>query len=168
MRDDRHRWTPYDGAWSPYEVGGIAITPVTPERQILISAPAVLSRHPGAIGWPDIATGDSYAISLRRDRVLLVNGPDMAEGWDDEIGQAVSDVTDAYSVFDLTGPKALELLKHGTEIGLQQPSRSAARMLFGLGVFLYRHGAEDRFRLHVLRAQGQTAWQMLTGQAGRL
>ncbi len=69
MRDDRNSWTPYDGAWAPFKAEGIAITPAMPERQTLISAPAILSRHPGAIGWPDIATGDAYAISLRRDEL---------------------------------------------------------------------------------------------------
>lgn len=168
MRDDRHRWAPSGGGWPRFESEGLMIlAPAAPTRQTLISGARVLAQFPDAVGWPDIASGNAYALSLRRDRVLLVNGPERPDGWDDDSGQAVSDVTDAYTVFDLTGPNALDLLKHGTEIGLHPPSRSVARMLFGVGVILYRHRTGDRFRLHVPRAQSQTAWQILTEQAGR-
>ncbi|WP_373051404.1 hypothetical protein [Thalassovita aquimarina] len=168
MRDDRHRWAAHDGRWPRFDAQGISLATTEPERQTLISGPSILSHYPGAIEWPDIATDDSYSLCLRRDRILRVNGLEMPDGWNQEREQAVSDASDAYTVFDLSGPKALDLLKHGAELSLQKPSRSVARNLFGFGVFLYRYGAEDGYRLHVPRAQAHPAWQTLTRQAVRL
>ena len=108
------------------------------------------------IGWPDVATGEAYRITLRRDRVVDVGGEAPEEGWNAERGEATSDITDGWSVFDLSGPRAFDILKRGTEISLDTLSASVARRLFGLDVWLYRHSNDGwhRQRKHIGRSFG--------------
>ncbi len=158
MRDDSRKWDAPPDYARPLEGAGLAVTRVWPARQVLISASDVLARI-AATGWPDIAAGDAYGLCLRRDRVLEVDGPARADGWDGT--QAVTDVTDAYAVFHIEGPQALALCRRGTELSLAQPSRSVARTMFGLSTFLYRWEHGDCYRLHVPRAHAQALWQRL-------
>jgi len=165
MRDDSRKWkVPPDYA-QPLAGDGVTVTRVWPARQVLISAPDALARI-AATGWPEVARGDAYALCLRRDRVLEVNGPARDEGWDGT--QAVTEVSDAYAVFHIEGPQALALCRRGTELSLAQPSRSVARQMFGFPAFLYRWGGEDSYRLHVPRAHGQALWQRLAAQMGQV
>lgn len=165
MRDDRHRWDVVDLDASKIEARGLLITAIDVGSQCLVSGPKVLRQKAPTVKWPDVADGDTYTLSLRRDRVMCVGEPALADGWDDKKNQAVSDVGDAYVVFQLSGPNAIALLKRGTELRLDQPSKSVARMLFGLGLFLYRHGDEETYRLHVARAHGTAMWKSLRDHA---
>lgn len=167
MRDDSARWdTPRDPA-AAVDLGIAGLTPVQPIRQTLVSGPGILSKTDlPLVEWPGAAPEGAYALSLRRDRVLLVDGPELMEGWDEEKARAVSDASDAYAVFDLSGPGAFDILRRGAELRLDIPSRSVARMLFGLGVFLYRLEDRATFRLHVARAQAEALVGSL-GTAGR-
>jgi len=158
MRDDGRKWDAPPEYSQPLTGAGVRAARVWPQRQVLISAPDVLARSEAA-GWPGVVRGDSYALSLRRDRVLEVDGPPRDEGWDGR--QAVTEVTDAYAVIQIEGPQALALCRRGTELSLTHPSRSVARQMFGLPVFLYRWQTEDRFRLHTPRGYGQALWQTL-------
>ncbi len=99
------------------------------------------------------------------DRLLEINGADRQEGWHEEQNMAVSDVSHAYSVFDLIGPGAMELLQRGTEIRLDQPSKSAVRRFFGFEVILYRVQSETRFRLHIANAHDHALCEFLTKAA---
>ncbi|SHF80062.1 hypothetical protein SAMN05444273_1138 [Litoreibacter ascidiaceicola] len=162
MRDDSKKWDA-PGAPTTLEMSdGLTITPVQLARQTLLSGVDVLGRtqHPIA-AWSGVVTAQTYALSLRRDRVLLVNGPALADGWHGDIAQAVSDVSDCYSVFDIRGDRAFSVLKRGAELRLDVPSKSVARLLFGLGVFLYRFEATDTFRVHVFRGQAETFFKSL-------
>ncbi|MEB8385637.1 hypothetical protein OO012_00230 [Rhodobacteraceae bacterium KMM 6894] len=155
MRDDSNKWDIPQPTNYEYTENGITLASVPLARQTLISGPNILTQtEPPIAAWPDIVTSDCYALPIRRDRVLLVNGPPLSQGWHDETRQAVSDASDAYAVFDINGERSLEVLKRGAELSLNVPSRSVARILFGLGVFLYRYDNESRFRIHV--ASGQT------------
>jgi len=152
MRNDNAKWDVPELAIA-HEVGGVTITTARVARQTLVSGPSVLTQttHP-LVRWPDIAVEEVYALALRRDRILIINGPDMTEGWDDITAQAVSDASDAYHVIDLAGEKAFDVLKRGSDVRLDVPSGSVARLCFGLGVFLYRCGTEQNFRLHISSA----------------
>lgn len=149
MRDDSNKWDAPDALMGTHIQSGVTLVPVSLTRQTLISGPRVQSQTDWPIvGWPDIATTPTYALSLRRDRVLLVDGPDMAEGWHEDTQRAISDARDAYTVFDISGDRAIEVLQRGAEVRLDMESKSVARLLFGFGVFLYRVNSEDRFRIH--------------------
>ncbi|HHB81235.1 MAG TPA: hypothetical protein ENK83_05755, partial [Aliiroseovarius sp.] len=114
MRDDSGRWTMVDTSAVALNGPGIALRPVHLARQMLVSgvgAPRHFQADLGAaVGWPEPAKGAGYVVSLRRDRVLLVNGPALVDGWDTGAGLAVSDMSGAYAVFDLEGPRIGEIL----------------------------------------------------------
>lgn len=157
MRDDSKKWDP-SGVWGAIETAdGLTVSPIQLARQTLISGCDVLAQtqHPVAV-WPDIVTAETYALPLRRDRILLVNGPFTAEGWHEDSAQAVSDASDGYAVFEMSGKSAVAALRRGTELRFDVQSGSVARMLFGLNVLLYRFGADDRFRIHIARSQADT------------
>ncbi len=152
MRDDRLKWTA-PGDQSTFDPEGATLTGIAPPRQSLISGTAVRAASPlSLIGWPDIAPAAPYRITLRRDRVVEIGGAPVTEGWNSDSGQAHSDITDAYAVLDLQGPRAFDILKRGTEISHDLPSASVVRKLFGLDVWLYRHADENNYRLHIVHA----------------
>ena len=156
MRDDAHRWTPPPGLAEQTDLGGATLAAAILPRQTLISGTHVRQNSPlPLIGWPDIALGDAYRFTLRRDRVVEVGGDARPEGWNVETGEAASDITDGWSVLALSGPRAIDILKRGTEVSLNEPSASVVRKLWGLDVWLYRHGGEDRFRLHIAHAMDE-------------
>ena len=155
MRDATALWdAPRDPA-KLIDLGPARLTPVHLTRQTLVSGPNVLTQTDlPLVDWPGAAPSGPYAVTLRRDRLLLVNAPETPDGWNDTTQQATSDVTDAYTVFDLTGD-ALPLLGRGAEIFPDIPSRSVARLLFGLDVFLYHLDDGTTYRLHVPRAHAE-------------
>lgn len=163
MRDDRHLWTPPARLTDPLELGGVTLVQVNVGRQVMISGVGIGA---DGIGWPEVASGDVYRIALRRDRVVAVGGPVRADGWDMDAAQAVSGISDGFEVFELSGPNAMGVLQRGTEITIDQVSSSVARVLFGLGVWVYRHGNETTFRLHASRAQSEALKGYLT-EAGQ-
>ena len=155
MRDDRHKWNPQVAHHDPFVISDVTLREVSLSRQIMVSGPRVRDDLAHAIGWPAIASGETYCLSLRRDRVLVVYGLQMLTGWDSTTEQAVSDVTDGFRVFDLSGARALAVLRRGAELSLHVPSASAARLVFGLNCILYRYATDDLFRIHVARGYGE-------------
>ena len=159
MRDDRHRWTLIDPADFGQGRAGVRLEPAPPLRQTLVSGAAALTRFERdlgpAVGWPAPARGHSYAVALRRDRALLVNGPSLDDGWDAGAGLAISDMSGGYAVFDLSGAGVADILRRGTEIDPNRPSRSAARLFAGFDVVLYHLAGPECVRFHVDRAQEQ-------------
>ena len=159
MRDDRHRWAPPRDRTAQVTAPGLTITPARVDRLTLLSGPTVRQQTKlPLVEWPGVAPKDSYALSLRRDRVLEVNGPEHLDGWDGARGQAVSNVTDGYAQVEITGANALSLLNRGADIDLSTPSRSVARLFFGFAVFLYRRAQEDTYRIHVSSAHEDAMW----------
>ncbi|MEL7097496.1 MAG: hypothetical protein AAGM84_01585 [Pseudomonadota bacterium] len=150
MRDDSARWHPPGS--SAFDAPGVSVREVSLARQTMVSGTMVLSTYSLAIGWPDVALGEAYALCMRRDRVLLVNAGARRDGFDPDTSEAVSDMTDGFAVLALSGPRALECLQAGAALDPAQPSRSAFRRVFGTDVLLYRHGDESTFRIHVPRA----------------
>ncbi|MEX0340191.1 MAG: hypothetical protein AB3N11_14260 [Arenibacterium sp.] len=163
MRDDRHRWdAPDDLAFK----GGFELREVEGIKQHLVSGVSVQKQFVKMrVAWPDIGSGDNYALSLRRDQVLVVNGSDLRPGYDAQTGIAVTEMSSGFSVLDLSGPDAWAQLKRGAELCLDTPSRSVVRRVFGVDVVLYRFEAKGRFRLHVPRAMVQAFRKHLVAEA---
>ena len=171
MRNDTPKWAAPLGENRAAVVGENArLSLCLLPRQTILSGPASqclsLAKQPSASAWPDSASGESYAIRLRRDRILAVNGPPLADGWHAGSGVAVSDMTGGYVVFELSGPAALDILKTGTELDVSQPSGSAMRRFHRQEVFLYRWQTADTFRLHTQRGQLESLWQLLAEHVG--
>lgn len=166
MRNDNARWRPAQGMDRPaFSVSNIDLRLVRPRRQTLISGPyakaLALAGVKAATGWPDIASGTPYAVRLRRDRILLVDGPALRDGWHEAAGVAVSDMTDGYAVIELAGSGALSVLRRGTEISADMPSASVARGFGGYATLIYAFKAEDRFRLHLPRGFLEGFWALM-------
>ena len=163
MRDDRRRWDAPRGADAAFAAENVTVSTVHPERQTIVSGPDVLDRiELPVVEWPQVARESRYALSLRRDRALVVNGPDLPEGWDAAAGRAVTDASDAYRVLAVSGPGAFDLLSRGLELDLKTPSRSVSRLAFGIEALLYRFGDDESFRIHVNASQAETLWKHLT------
>ena len=161
MRNDTARWDP--PVPLSFTSDRLTISEVTLPRQIWVSGIDVLEQFADQlIAWPDIATSDRYVVALRRDRVLLVGPTGHPPGYSPETGLATTEVSDAYLVIDISGPDALKALRRGTELRLDQPSRSVLRRLFSIEAMLYRVTDEGTFRAHIPRAMAQAFFSHLT------
>ena len=155
MRDDTQSWDAPPTDPITLTGDGVTVTQITGLCQTLVSGPSALTHFGPAIGWPDPVNSDRYAVALRRDRALLINSPDLTDGWDGTARLAISDMTGAFDILEFTGPAAIDLLRRGTDLALDAPSRSAARLFAGFEVILYRNGDAETFRLHVQRGHSQ-------------
>jgi len=178
MRDDRKRWRRAEG-WGRKldDLPGLRATIIRPKRQTLISGPtsAALkaSNLADAAGWPGPAKGDHYAIRLRRDRLLVVDGEDRAhpsldEGWHDELGIAVSDITGGLALIELSEPSVPTLLATGAEIDPATPSPAASWLWHGMACIVYKYETDKLFRLHVSLSQLEAACDMVAWQASSI
>ena len=170
MRNDNAKWHPASGLDRPVlSAPGCEIQIVQPELQTLISGPyndaLKLAGISTATGWPERAKGECYAVRLRRDRILVVNGPELADGWHDVEGLAVSDMTDGYAILELSGANAMSVLRRGTEISLNEPSASVTRGFSGYGTLIYRFEQIDRFRVHCPRGFLEGLWSLMQSYA---
>ncbi|MBV1865771.1 MAG: hypothetical protein KUG74_15225 [Rhodobacteraceae bacterium] len=163
MRDDSTKWdTPLGQERATIAGDGFELSLIPLTCQTLISGPIAaclaVSGQKQAFGWPDIVTGQPYALRLRRDRLLVVNGGQQAEGWD-ERGVAVSDMTGAYSVIEIDGPQAIDLLNSGTELSIDLPSGTVARQFHGFATLIYRWQSLTCYRLHIQRCYLEAIWK---------
>ncbi|WP_299506086.1 hypothetical protein [uncultured Roseobacter sp.] len=174
MRDDRNRWPATVESERPNLVRDtISMRYVSPARQTVISGNfedclALSGLETAVGGGTGFASGETYALRQRRDRVVVINGPDIADGWHSEHNVAVSDMTSAYSVLEMTGARGEQLIATGTEFNGDRASASVSRLWHGFGILLYRYGAEDVFRLHVRSALADAVWDMLERQIDSL
>jgi hypothetical protein len=107
MRDDSSNWNPQQTLDADIQTDGVTVSKAYLRRQTIVSGPRVLLEFEFALSWPEIAKGDTYHLSLRRDRILAVGGEDLGpDGWDAKTNQAVSDVSGAFEVFEVAGPRA--------------------------------------------------------------
>lgn len=174
MRDDRHKWPIAFGTERPEIVHKHAALRIVPlERQTVISGNIAdclaLSGCEFAIGGgPSIACGETYCLRQRRDRILVVNGADLGDGWHNDQNVAVSDMTNAYSVIELLGAKVEQIIATGTEFAADHPSTSTSILWHGFGILLYRYERDDQFRMHVRSPLLDSVWEMLERQIGVL
>lgn len=120
----------------------------------------------GRVGFWEVAAGDTYAVSIARDKVLVISPRPiaLAEGWSGE-GWAAIRADDATIVFELDGPGLGELM---SEMGLVVDgarSPSAAVMVAGVQVLVYRVG-EGTARLHVPASFAPFLWEWIAGRDG--
>ena len=174
MRDDRHKWPTALGVERPDLVQNqITLRVVPVRRQTVVSGDIAdclaKSGCKAAVGGGlDIAWGETYCLRQRRDRILVVNGPDLDDGWHSDQNVAVSDMTAAYAIIEIVGAKAEQLIATGTEFIANRPSASTSMLWHGFGVLLYRHGGEHQFRMHVRSPLLDPVWEMLERQIGIL
>lgn len=166
MRNDNLKWQPSNITPETITAGEHSLTCLHNMSQTLISGPRQealeLAGLSQCTAWPDIAEGDHYGLSMRRDSILLIGGTPVPQGWLAQQGLAVSDASGQYQVIELKGPQALKLLQQGTELDINQPSAATVRLWHGYGVLLYRHQQQDCFRLHVTRGHFDALWLLLS------
>ncbi|WP_170574613.1 hypothetical protein [Ruegeria atlantica] len=155
MRDDSKKWAP-SYPENAQGVTDLTIEPAPIERLTFVSGPRdaalEISQCGCAYSWPEAATDARHALSLRRDRILVVNGPEIEDGWHDAQALAVSDATHALTGFDLWGSDVIGVLNRISEIDPSRPSRSCEVMFGGIPVILYKIAGSGRFRLFVAPA----------------
>jgi hypothetical protein len=104
---------------------------------------------PPAGGLMAQMSGSRFALQLARNRMLVVGmdlGPEAA-GWVE--GFALTPMTGALAVVQITGPDAMALYARGTAVDPRSASPSAALSFAGVTMIAYRH--EAALRLHLDR-----------------
>lgn len=174
MRDDRRKWPAVQSETGPNVVhNGISVRQIALTRQTVLSGAfedcMPLSGMNAAVGGgSDIAVEESYVLRQRRDRILVVNGPAVLDGWNEKHNVAVSDMTAAYAVIELSGEKAVQLIATGTEFNTQLESSSVSRLWHGFGILLYRCGNDETYRMHVRSAFLSSVLEMVDRQIDAL
>ena len=84
---------------------------------------------------------DPYTLWLAPDRALQVGGAP-PPGF-------VSDMTDGLAVFELSGPRARDVIAMSTTLAPPEPGACAQTLFGGVRVLIYPYGAT--FRIHVER-----------------
>ncbi len=166
MRNDAARWAAFSGLERPaLAVGSVTIRLVPGLRQTLISGGVAdlvkVLDMASLVAWPGVAQGSTYAVRLRRDRALVLNGAALADGWHADKSVAVSHVSDAYAVIEMGGQGALAVLQRGMDLCLTEPSGSVARRFHGYPLFLYQYAQADTFRCHVRTPLLEGFWDLL-------
>ena len=161
MRDDRLKWAPVPDPLEAISGEAVSLAPCHVGRQYLVSGVSIATQDAFVGGWPTVITGEDYTLRIARDQVLQVGCTSRTTGWDAETSHALSDMTDGFEVFEVTGARAIDVLQRGAELDLNHSSRSVARDLWGMRVLLYRHGSEETFRLHIERSHAHALYQAL-------
>jgi len=123
------------------------------------------------VGPREVCETGPYALRLAPDRLLFVprdGGSDAALidpeafGWSDD-GIAITDVSDGFMLFDVTGPAALDLMVLGANYEFAGkpggPEESALMVFAGHRVAVVR--LPSGWRLHVERPYATALWQWL-------
>ncbi len=131
------------GADDPAARGeGARVRVLDPAAQFLVTGAPPLA--PNAL-----VQTDPYSLWLAPDRTLVVYEGARAQPQ----GRFVSDVTDGLVVFDISGPRASEIISAGCTLDphgdILARGRCAQTVFAGVKVVLYPHG--DGFRLHAER-----------------
>lgn len=113
----------------------------------------------GALG---IVSGAKYSLRLARERLLIVSdeAEALSPGWNDE-GYAVTPMGAALAVFEISGARAIEIVKRATVISTAAPGPCAAVNFAGATACLYRFGNLETVRLHIDRGLAPYLWQWI-------
>jgi hypothetical protein len=170
MPDRGKFWSPVPD-WSSANIRrlGLEIAAISTDTIWLVSGDLAkfLARHDdGAdcVGPRNMCGADRYALCLALDRLLFVCRGAVPEtpGWSAD-GVAITDVSDGFLLFDVTGPAALDVMALGAEYDFTSEAalagESAAMLFAGLKVSIARIAAG--WRLHVERSYAAALWQWL-------
>lgn len=127
----------------------VRLLPVIPQIMISGDLEAGLARFglQESLGLLGQTAGARYALRLARGRALVV-GADLEAaqgGWQD--GVALTPMTGALAVLEITGAQAMELVARASAVDLRLASPCAALSFAGVTSILYRH--EEALRLHL-------------------
>lgn len=113
----------------------------------------------GALG---LASGERYSVRLARDRLLIVSREDdlLEDGWHKE-GYAVSWMSAAMEIVELSGPLSLELVKRATTLAHVGSSPCAVTTFAGVTACIYRFGDTQKFRVHFDCGLASYIWNWL-------
>lgn len=150
------------------DIPGLAVRNVGGLTQILASGDlsAVASRagvDADGVGALGLATGGAYSIRMARDRLLIVaeTALPLAPGWNAD-GFAVTDMSGAFDVFELDGPRGEDVVAAATSLPVAGGTSPSATIVFaGVSACLYRYGEATTLRLHVERGHSAYVWQWL-------
>lgn len=173
MRNLAEKWDVVpDWQAAVIEVPGLAIRSLPGLNQYLVSgnldAWSKASGTPGqGTGAFGTAEGDTYAVQVARDRLLVVSvGPINSEpGWHDG-GFGVTVVSAGLQIFEVEGSAINALVARATTLDPSRPSASAAISFAGADAVVYRH--DEKLRIHVDRGLGIYLWTWMETAAGNI
>jgi sarcosine oxidase subunit gamma len=138
-----------------------ALLPFAPNRA-LGEGPWLLWRAPG----------DWLAYALDGAAVGSAELGDLIDRRLAGLGLLAADLSSAYALFELSGPRALEVLLRDCTLDLEgdalPPGGCAQTPIAGLTVLLHRESAEARWRLFVDRTAARHFWRWLADSADLL
>ena len=172
MRDRGLFWSPVpDWSRADIQYQALAVTALSTQAAWLVSGSLgeFLQRRGGlpCVGPREACATGTYALRLAPDRLLFVRRDSvlegsMAFGWSND-GFAVTDVSDGFVFFDITGPAGLDLMALGASYDFGGkpggPAESASMHFAGLRAAVARIPAG--WRLHVERPHAAAMWHWL-------
>lgn len=114
---------------------------------------------PEGVGALGLAKGSDYTVRLARDRLLGI-GPvprTIKAGWNDG-GYAVTTLSAALQIFEISGANAVPLILRGTPLDPAAAGPCAVVAFAGINVSLYRFDRSELFRVHVDRGLATYLW----------
>jgi len=137
---------------------GVAVRVVDPGRLFYVSPPSGLA--------PNELRGEGdHWLWLAPDRALRVGALEPPAGF-------VSDVTDGLATFEITGPRAAEIIAMGCTLDPHGDALAAGRcaqtVFAGVKVVLYAHGGGETFRLLAERSLAPYLLEWFTQAASAL
>lgn len=163
-----------DRATHRLDAPGIAVRTIAGLTQTMVSGDlAAAARRAGVdaegVGALGLASGERYSVRLARDRLLVVCVGDglLADGWHED-GYAVSGMSAALEIFELTGPLSREIVKRATTLCHVGPSPCAAAIFAGVTACVYRFGDEETVRVHLDRGLAPYLWDWLRAQTNAM
>lgn len=153
MLDRGKFWAPASDASVGFSAPKLTVRLLPPLAQIMVSGDLAK-----ALGWHGLteslgimaeAEGETYALRLARNRALIVGAEVAAQaaGWAD--GVAMSPMTGALAVLELSGPNAAEAVQRASAIDFRNASPCAALNFAGVTAVLYQK--DGTIRLHLDR-----------------
>jgi hypothetical protein len=167
MRNLAEKWAVVpDWQTATIEGRGFSIKSVSGLNQLLVSGDLeAWNRKAGfassGVGAFGVAAGNPYAVRIARDRILAVSTQsfDIAAGWHD--GVAVTEVSAALHVFEISGPSLADLVSQAVTVDPRNAGPSAALSFGGANASAYYHESTQVLRVHIDRGLASYLWSWL-------
>jgi len=160
MHDRGEFWSPVpDWPQVSLHAAGVDVSPAAAASICLVSGDVklFLAQHGiGEILGPrQLSSGDTYALRLAPDRVMLVgDAPALVSCTGFADGCAVTHVSDGILIFDVHGERAADLMAQGSEYAFEDttilPLESASMQSAGFRLVIARRA--NGWRLHIERS----------------